>query len=94
MANKREPVEGRGTLFPSSKKASPTSPDWYGEIMYRGEIIPLSGWDYKGNGQYGEWRVMSIAVDTYKQNKEAQRNAPKDITPNRGRAIDESDIPF
>ena len=94
MANKREPIEGKGTIFPNNKKASPSSPDWYGEFMYRGEVIPISGWHRSGTGQYGEWQLISLAVDTYKQNKEAYKNAPKDITPSRGRAIDESDIPF
>lgn len=80
------PVEGKGTLFPSKKKANPKSPDWYGEFMHNGEIIKLSGWHRRGEGQYGAWELIGLAVDTYGQ----KDYKPRDITPNRG----DSDIPF
>ena len=89
MATK-PPVEGKGTLFPSKKKAHPKAPDWYGEIMYKGEIIKLGGWHKKGEGQYGPWELISIAVDDY-------GSKPRDITPYGGGNSPKSwsdDVPF
>ena len=45
MASKREPIEGKGTTFPNNKKAGPSSPDWYGEFMYRGINMLIKGSD-------------------------------------------------
>ena len=85
MANNKTPVEGKGTLFPSKKKANPKSPDWYGEIMIEGQIYKIGGWHKKGEGQYGAWELISLAIDTYGQTS----NKPRDVTPYR-----DSDIPF
>ena len=41
MASNKQPVEGKGTLFPSKKKSGPKAPDWYGEIMINGEVYKL-----------------------------------------------------
>ena len=82
------PVEGKGTLFPSRKKAHPKAPDWYGEFMYKGEIVKLGGWHKRGEGQYGAWELISLAVDNYGQ----KDTSPRDVTPSRGHF--DSDIPF
>lgn len=80
-------TEGKGTIFPSKKKAGPKSPDWYGEIMINGQVHKLGGWHKKGEGQYGTWELISLSVDTYgQQNKQSY---PRDVTPYK-----DSDIPF
>lgn len=89
MAKNRQQEEGKGVLFTSGQKANPKSPDMYGEIMFNGQVIPISAW--KRQSAYGE--LISIAVDTYKLQRQQQHAAntsyPRDITP----GVD-SDIPF
>jgi len=90
MAKAREHEEGKGVLLTSNKKANPKSPDLYGEIVFNGQTIPLSGW--KRQSAYGE--LISICVDTYKlqryQQNATNNSYPRDVTP----GVVDSDIPF
>ncbi len=77
----RNLVEGRGRLLTNTSKKSEKSPDFKGEILYKGEVVRISGW--KKITPYGE--LISIGVDNWMP-------PGKDVSYNKERT--DEDIPF
>lgn len=78
------PSEGSGVLYPEAKKPKPTSPDYRGQLMYKGVSVKLAGW--KKRSQYGEF--LSIRIDDWVPAK-VVKQYPQEVTPK-----DENEVPF
>lgn len=86
------PYEMKGRIVKNRKADKPTSPQWVGEIMYKGTHIKFSVWEQEG--PYGGYFSIKVQdPDWAKQQRAAQY--PKDVTPNaRPNYPEDSEVPF
>lgn len=72
------PQELKGRITKNRKMDKPTSPQWMGEIMLRGEHIRFSIWE--NEGEYGKYFSIKVSDPDWKAQQRAAQY-PKDVTP-------------
>ena len=85
------PQELKGRIVKNRKMDKPTSPQWLGEIMFKGQHIRFSVWE--NDGEYGKYfSIKCNDPDWQAQQRAAQY--PKDVTPGVRNYPQDSDVPF
>ena len=86
------PQELKGRIVKNRKMDKPTSPQWLGEIMFKGQHIKFSVWE--NDGEYGKYFSIKVNDPDWQANQRAAQY-PKDVTPGvRKYDIDAGDVPF
>ena len=86
MAYQKNVIEGRGRLLTNTSKKGDKSPDYRGDLLFKGELIKLSAW--QKDTPYGT--LISLSIDTWKPDGQTG-NGPN--YNKHGNRTDE-DIPF
>jgi hypothetical protein len=60
---KRRIQEGKGVLFTNLDKVDEGSPDFKGELLYKGELIKIGGWVRKTP----KGTLISLGIDYWRQ---------------------------
>ena len=85
------PQELKGRIVKNRKVDKPTSPQWVGEIMVKGQHIRFSVWE--NDGQYGKYFSIKVSDPDWQAQQRAAQY-PKDVTPGVKNYPDDSDVPF
>lgn len=85
------PQELKGRIVSNRKMDKPTSPQWLGEMMFKGQHIKFSVWE--NDGQYGKYFSIKVNDPNWQANQRAAQY-PKDVTPGTSNYPDDSDVPF
>ena len=85
------PQELKGRIVKNRKMDKPTSPQWVGEIMVKGQHIRFSVWE--NDGQYGKYFSIKVSDPDWQAQQRAAQY-PKDVTPGVKNYPDDSDVPF
>ena len=85
------PQELKGRIVKNRKMDKPTSPQWIGEIMVKGQHIRFSVWE--NDGEYGKYFSIKVNDPDWQANQRAAQY-PKDVTPGVRNYPNDSDVPF
>ena len=85
------PQELKGRIVKNRKMDKPTSPQWVGEIMFKGQHIRFSVWE--NDGEYGKYFSIKVSDPDWQQQQRAAQY-PKDVTPGVRNYPQDSDVPF
>lgn len=80
------PQELKGRITKNPNMTKPTSAQWLGDMMVRGERIRFSVWE--NDGQYGKYFSILVSDPDWKE-KQKDAQYPKEVQSNS-----DSDIPF
>ena len=81
----------RGRIVPNKKGDKPTSPQWLGDMNYKGTRIKFSVWEQEG--AYGKYFSIKVSDPDWQKNQTAAQY-PKDVTPGVKNYPNDSDVPF
>lgn len=85
------PQELKGRIVKNRKMDKPTSPQWVGEIMFKGQHIRFSVWE--NDGEYGKYFSIKVSDPDW-QSQQRAAQYPKDVTPGVKNYPDDSEVPF
>jgi hypothetical protein len=80
------PPELKGRIIKNQNMTKPTSPQWVGEIMVRGERIRMNIWE--NEGEFGKYFSILVSDPDWKA-KQKDSQYPREVQSNG-----DSDVPF
>ena len=85
------PQELKGRIVKNPKADKPTSPQWVGQMMVKGQLIRFNVWE--NDGEYGKYFSILVSDPDWQQ-KEKAASYPRDVTPGVRNYPQDSDVPF